>query len=463
MKIVNFFAPLALIVILVLLIYFPSLNYYFLQDDWYVLNKVSQEPLSKFFIPRSDVIYYRPVGMHLYFYLSKLLFGLNNFAFHLTVFFFHIANTLLLFYILYTLFKDKLSAVLGSLIYGTSSIHFMTLSWLALSWNVFGVFFILISFIFYIKKKDKSIYKIFTFLFFLLALLATEFALIYPFFLMIFSHFFREESISILIKKNKTLFLSMILLGVTYLILRFYIYPIPIKGEYQIVIGLSSVKTLFWYLLWIFNIPEELKYQTIFSQLRVTQTLINDGTEFLLPTIVAPVLSALSFICMLFLFKKNMYLLVGSLFIFVSFLFPVLFLPAHTYPYYLTLPLIGLVLLISKITVSLKNRLVGISIILIFAYSWFFSSFLTVAFNRQTHWIKMEEALSKVSVKKAKTIIQNPANNSTITFLTNAVTLKPALMDQYALKVVFNNQTVTTKYHFDLETIPGKTDFIIRF
>src|SRR4030042_2843851 len=134
-----------------LFLFYPSLHYYFFQDDWFVLNWVRNNNIASFFKFRTDIIYWRPLAMPLFFWVGRKIFGLNPFGYHFIVFAFHFLNIALIGYISLKLIKKIKAAIISSFLYSTAAFHFMSLSWLSLAWNVFGQFFFLLSFVFYIK------------------------------------------------------------------------------------------------------------------------------------------------------------------------------------------------------------------------------------------------------------------------------------------------------------------------
>src|SRR3989338_7146981 len=112
-------------------LYYPSLNYYFFQDDWFVLNWVKFQSFISFFSFRTDIIYWRPITMPMFFKLNNILFGINPTGYHLVAFLFHFANIILIAKILRELKVSKKSAILGSFIYAVAAFHFVPLSWLS--------------------------------------------------------------------------------------------------------------------------------------------------------------------------------------------------------------------------------------------------------------------------------------------------------------------------------------------
>src|SRR3990167_8144149 len=67
-------------------LFYPSLNYYFFQDDWFVLNWVRTGDFKSFLLPHKDTIYYRPLSMPFFFWGLYQLFGLKVIYYHVFVF-----------------------------------------------------------------------------------------------------------------------------------------------------------------------------------------------------------------------------------------------------------------------------------------------------------------------------------------------------------------------------------------
>lgn len=461
----SFALPISLIFFSTIVIYFQSLGYYFFQDDWFILNRINNQHLISFFKPQTDIIYYRPLGMQTFFYLSHKLFGLNPFGYHVIAFSTHLLNATLLFAFLYKVFKKRLPAMLGAFIWATAPFHFMTLSWLALSWNVFGTFFTLCVFHCYLKilYDSKLVYQFIIYAFFLLALASSEFALITPFFLVVFAFFFLDKTIPEILKKSKGLIFAMLATALVYLVMRFIFFPIPAIGSYRLELNFVSVKTLFWYFLWIFNIPEELKYQIVLSKMQLTPSILADGTAFLLPTLVASLLTIVSFLAVIYRSRVKVKVILGALLIFMFYISPVIFLPSHTYTYYLTLSSLGFVLLISKAVLLLQKRPAGAILATIYACIWFFSAFLSVSLSRQTHWVTMEQSISRSAVEVIReSIPPTVAPGSEVTIQTGVTMLKAALLDQEALQVIFEDRTIKTLYHQNPYTFPKQTDYMLQ-
>src|SRR3989344_6079815 len=221
-----------------LALYYPSLNYYFFQDDWFVLNWIKFQSLLSFFSFRTDIIYWRPITMPVFFKLNNILFDLNHIGYHLIAFLFHFTNIILIAKILKELKVSNKQAIFGSFIYAIAAFHFVPLSWLSTTSYIVGPTFIFLALLMFLQNKSPV-----SFIFYLLALLSTELSLtLIP--------------IALILKTNaKTLkkLAPFILVAIIYIIVRFVIYPLPSSGDYQIVFNSKVLVNLFWYFAWFFN------------------------------------------------------------------------------------------------------------------------------------------------------------------------------------------------------------------
>jgi len=100
------------------------------------------------------------------------------------------------------------------------------------------------------------------------------------------------------------------------------------------------LKNLLFYGLWLFNIPEELKYQIVVLRFYITPNLLRAAENFLVPIVLLFFLNVFSLIIIVIytLDKKIKKFLFSAIVFFIIGLSPILFLPKHTFPYYLAVP-----------------------------------------------------------------------------------------------------------------------------
>lgn len=436
------------------LLFYPSLNYYFFQDDWFVLNWVRTGDLKSFFEFRTDIIYWRPLSMPFLFWINRNIFGLEPFGYHGVTFLFHILSAFLLGRIIFLIFRSKVASIIITFFYATASFHFMSLSWLSLSWNAFGNFFILIAVYFYlVQEKIKNIFLVISLIFFLVALASTEFALVFPL-LIIFVELFRNNfDLSKALKRGMILVSTSSLIVLIYLFIRFVLFPIPSDGEYAIAIDSRVFNNYFWYLAWLANLPEVLKYQIQLTNLSAPKdtTFLEPFRSYSYPLLTSFFIFALT-LSALFINSSGISKVkaVITALIFIAFaLSPVIFLPFHSSPYYLTVASIGFFVFIGYIfsngfkkSTSIINLLLTILLIV----SWITASFFNLAFTRKTHWIPAEQSISKEYIEEARNNLQNMSNIYTVEIINSDDPVKQSLMDQDAMQVIYNNENIKTVY-----------------
>src|SRR3989344_2557033 len=223
-------------------LFFSSFSYYFFQDDWFVTNWARTGNFWSFFAFRTDIIYWRPLSMPLLFFITDKLFPLNAAAFHTIAFSFFAALILAVYKLFDLLLKDKNIAAVGAFLYATWPIHYISLSWFSTTAYIIGPLFMVWSYIFFKKNYILS------FAFFLMSLASSEFALVLPAVFLI-SKIIIGKDISI------KYLLPFFAIDLIYVLARFFIFPIPAKGEYELILTTRLLNNLIWYIAWAFGIP----------------------------------------------------------------------------------------------------------------------------------------------------------------------------------------------------------------
>lgn len=423
-------------------LFYPSLNYYFFQDDWFVLKWAKTGDLFSFFKFRTDIIYWRPLSMPIFFKLNNLLFDLNPTGFHLTSFTIHLINVLLFYRLLRTLKIKKKICLFSTFLYATASFHFISLSWISTSSYVIGPAFVFSSIIFYLKEKI-----LLSLLFFLLALGSTEFALITPLMFLIL----RDKDRFSLSKITPFL-----LILAFYLLLRFIIFPLPARDNYQLIASLNIFKNSFWYIAWFFNIPEKMIEIFYFSSLGSS---IVKSLEFI-KYLFFPFTTFLIYIWILIRGKLKYVDAIKGFGIFLIGVLPVVFLERHLYPMYLSLASLGPFFLLSKGFEKIKKY--QFTFIILFVMLWFLGSWLTITFERKNHWIVNLQAISRAYVTFTKKVINSPVQNSgflfrladqpfsqnfNFTLVDREENIMQALNNQDAIQIIYDDYSLKSLYY----------------
>src|SRR3990167_1840927 len=152
-------------------IFYKSLNIFFVQDDFILINEFSSENLIndlKNTIDPSKATHWRPLH-NLYFLVSGNLFGKFYPAYHLLTLVIHTVSAFMIFKVLRLLIKNTNTALLGAIIYAVHPSHFVSIFWISGSATVIGFLFLISCFYLYLKNK-----KSWALVLFVLSFLASE-------------------------------------------------------------------------------------------------------------------------------------------------------------------------------------------------------------------------------------------------------------------------------------------------
>lgn len=393
MKALKSYRILLTILLLSLIFYFPSLKYGFAQDDFIHLSASRVHNITEvlnFFNPYArfpDIFFYRPLATQFLFYTNSTIFGLNPLPFHIEGLILHIINTLLFYLLVKNLLKSPRIALLSSLLYGISSIHFLSLYYISSFQQISRTFFIFLSVLLFIKYLDsqKIKYILLSIITYLGALLSKETSLILPAVLTTILIYKKENLKSL---KNWRIFLPIIpfiLITLFYLIIRFFGFQsIFNEGDYKLDFSIFNIfQNLKWYLLWIMGLPEIISAYPSLKPDSILQ-FIKDYKSALL-ILLTYLTSIISLLVLILLNPKlpKKILLWGISIFFIS-LLPVLVLHGHRYPQYLDLTLLGFLPLISWIITQTKKLLLILPAIFIISY--FLLQYLSLNLSENNHW-----------------------------------------------------------------------------
>lgn len=449
----KIFVYIFIVILASLYLYKDSFSAYFFQDDWFTFSisrASNMREFIRFFIPRTDVIYYRPLGMQVPFFLTRSIFGLNPFAFHVLTFLTHLVNILLVCYLIRLIVKNDYIAVVASFLYGTSVVHYIPFFWFSTYPFILGPTVFLISLIFYLKSIIKhQIFLVYSVIFFILGLFINEMMVTFPFILLLMCLYLNQD------KKNLIHILPFVIIDMIYVLARFLFFRPPSDGAYQLAINKEVLLNLRGYTLWLFNWPEEMKVQFV-SLFRINPEFMKGfqfyGISFILTLFI--ILSVFIIITLTNLLLRRRLAVIKKLIIlclmFIGSLVPVLFFPLHSFSYYLSIPLILFLIVFSdflKVIESCNALQYKISYILIILLisSWYYSAIVAVRFNNLIHWAPRRASLSEKLVKGFIADKKSEPNKN-IFIVQNTSENKLALNNQDGLKIIFNDDKIKTYY-----------------
>src|SRR3989338_889730 len=186
-----------LIVILSFASYFNTFGNEFVWDDHvFILDNPDIRSFSNlplFFAKDVDGLY-RPLRS-IYYTLIYSLAGKNEFLYHFSSLFLHTAISILVFFIIFEIIGKRNIALLAALIFAAHPIHTERVANITGSFDMLGIFFMLLSFYLYIKFSKSNIKKYFLFslLSFLIAVFSSEEAVTLPLIIVLYEFCFNRE------------------------------------------------------------------------------------------------------------------------------------------------------------------------------------------------------------------------------------------------------------------------------
>lgn len=343
----------------------------------YILDDFSHLSLSAGVVNRS---FFRPIPTELFYFLT---WG-NLLLAHLIVLVTFIISLIIFEKILRKFVNEKTAKIIIFL-YALSSIHVFQLYWLATFQEVCLLIFSLLTTYFFINKK-----WLFTGVFFLLALLSKEQAIMLPIFLLTLTLFFPVERG----KKSYLFLLFLFMVSVVFLIIvKSYIINISVLPEYRINLGPRLfINNLLWYSLWGIGFPSVLPdfLPSIFKPpLPVFSRFMGDLVFrlYFFPMLLFLV-GVIAYSIKIFRkswFKYMLFCLVS----FLIFLLPVLPI-LHKWPVRLTIPLIFIAIAQGVVISKMKKPL-----ILFFLTLYIFWNYWGVRFHEAASTYFFESAIVK--------------------------------------------------------------------
>lgn len=374
-----------LTLLIIFIIFLPSLYTYFVQDDFWLLS-ISQvtnlKGLGRLFIPEAQVVWYRPLSSQVFFALGQWLFSFNPLPYHLAVFATHLITSYLLFRFLKLIQIDRSTSFLAAFFYAIHQAHTISLSWLAAYSFILGPLFILLTMISFLRMKFKWM-----FFFGLLGMLVNEVNLLIPLFLIPMTYF----DVSIHRSRTKKWFLIILLalVGTLLIYIRKIAFPTSVTTElYQLHLTNSIVTTLKFYILRILNVPllfdeMPLAYQIVILLLNI---LFVGGVGW----------GAYQY------WQKKAQLLRVFLYFTGIGLLPFVFLPQHLAPHYLSFAFLGAAPIFAQSVIFIKkyNAAVFYLVVMIFV----FLQLIGIQETYNTHWIFRRAQMAEKLIKSGNLI-----------------------------------------------------------
>ena len=194
-------------------------------DIYFIVDNIHSRNLGEipgFFAEPSPGDLYRPMRS-VFYTLIYQIFGLNAFGYHLNSFLLHLAVTVVLYFITLKITEKTALSFAASLFFAVHPIHAERVTNMTAGFDIYGILFMMLAFLFYImfSKNNLKKYFIFSIVFYLLALFSSEEAITLIPLLILYELSFNNNinfcNIPSLLKK----YTPYILITILYLIARF--------------------------------------------------------------------------------------------------------------------------------------------------------------------------------------------------------------------------------------------------
>lgn len=458
----TYWRRLFLIYIFSFVLFYPSLNYFFTHDDFFLLKISSVKTVGQIlqffniFNSPEGLGMYRPLSMQTFYVLGINVFDLNPFWLHLISFFTFFILIYLVYKFLEIITQNQEIALLSSFLYATSATHFSHLYFLGAYQELLMSVFVIISLICYVKylKCNSFKYYMWVFIFFVLGVLSKENALVLPLMLAItFLYCLRKKMVKkSRIKKQLLYLLPTFLIALGYMYIRVVYYGLPQGDSYVWDFSTRVVNSIFWFIWWSFNIPE------MFVDFIGPGANINPNLFIYWGEQARRIISLFAVVGVSLVFllanslkkiKKENILIIYFILWFAVFLLPFIFLPLHKFTYYLTLPLVGVVAIVSLIIeLGTRSKIVKFGFLL----CWVLLSFTTLNLTRDTHWItrgsetakKVNEYFENYDGQKTKVVFYDTPDDKSLPWSPAEVVKTTLSEDDYF--IVFHPEVKSVKY-----------------
>ena len=457
-----------LLILLSFNVFKDSFSIFFFQDDFFVLAASNIKNISgfiNFFIPRSDVQFYRPLSHEIFFFLGRVLFQLNPIGFHTIAYVFYILNILLVYVIAKKILKSKIIILTLVTCYAISAVHYNSLFWIINFSYIEVTFFYLLGFIIVLSGIKKLYKAALILIIYTMGLLSNEFMITFPLILLLYIFIIDRKEL------RNYLFILFSISGVSfmYLILRFILFK-PNYGSYQFIFDKSLISSYRWFTLFFFNWPETMKDHMITFYKVSPGFLKSFSKEYYLfvVNLIIPILLCVIFPLLLIIREKKLEKFIRSKIRIISFfilwflvtLAPIIFIPSHISPHQGSIALFGfLVLLFIPLDFINKKKLNLIVMIILFLV-WTLGTSLTIDFNNKYHWIVRRSNIARYWVDLAKKTYNKLPYAAVLIIPSEDKEVKVALSDGRAFEVYYND-SIKTIFSTDSAKLKTSSYFLL--
>lgn len=459
--------------LLVLFLFYKAFAIRFFQDDYFFISISQPKNLTDFFHFFSPVRTYsfKPLSSELFYFILKSI-NYNIFIGHLIVFITYFFGLYFLYQSIIIIFKNNLLAKISVFLYAINLTHVFQLYWFATFQEILLFTALTACFYFYLKKKTLP-----SLIFFLIALLSKETAILFVPFLILYDFIFNKEKIV----KKSYLLPYLLFAFCFYFIYRLSLISVTENANYSI--NLTDLKlavnNAMWYLLWAVGVPNFAPnfVQSIFkpflpifseywkqSDFRIYSYLFLTNWFVLLISLIILLIKKKTVI------KPIFFIGLFCFICFFLFLGPMLFFP-HKWIVRLMLPEVFICLLVAYIITLLmksKGRLKNLAVSYLVVY--ILVSFFGIKLHQSSSLYFLENLIAKKTAQyfqeHKKEILKHEAiffKDKPLErgeFWGQSIKLKDSLMDQNFSYYYFPEKKIKAFYNFETNS-PPKNSYII--
>jgi len=234
--------------VLIILVYYPITDSYFVNDDFYLIYLSSPKTvngiLDFFTSTKGGWVHYRPI-VKMAFFMDFSLYHLNPVGYHFTNLLFHLSSTIMVFYLARILTGSEKAGGFAALIFAVHPLHIEAVPWISGRNDLIFTFFYLsavLSFLKYIstEEKKKKIYLIVSISFSSLSLLSKESAITLPLLLFLAELLYRQkESKDNRLRINFMKYIPFLFILFLYILIRFHVIKGSVYNFYPV--GLQTL------------------------------------------------------------------------------------------------------------------------------------------------------------------------------------------------------------------------------
>jgi tetratricopeptide (TPR) repeat protein len=347
-----------LIILLSLVSYFNIFGNEFVWDDHvFILDNADIRSFSNlplFFSQDVDGLY-RPLRSLHYAFIYSLA-GKNEFLYHFNGLFLHIVISILVFLIIFEIVGRRNIALITALIFAVHPIHTGRVTNITAGFDLFGIFFMLLAFYFYVKfsKLNLKKYFLFSLLFFLIAVFSSEEAIVLPLIIILYEFCFNREKFNKKGLKNNIIknYLPYFVIALFYIIVRFFV--IGVKGRLEeylagnFFLTMLTMFKVYVYYIYLLIIPVNL---TLFREVEAVVSIFDFKVLLSFLILASIIILALKY------YNKNKIIFFAVFWFFITLIPFSNILPLQVFmaERYLYVPSIAFSLLLSYLFISIFN------------------------------------------------------------------------------------------------------------